>query len=274
MNANVLLFTKIILKMRNCIKLIILGFIWNTWSHEHSYAQFGNSFLDSTELNSLIEELKTKQLDVDLTFTHNENELAFIYKIVLSRFYSHLENVNAYKTFHYLFAKKELNNYSCFDSVSFYFKPPNLQYYYLNLYLPNSSQKNSFHDVFFTDVMKGNMSYFSIIEPNKSIKSEEIIYFLNHYNYNDHVTLIQTELGYFIIENDILYSINNGEKIKASDYFRKYNWEFIDSIFHPKPIVQSNEYITCCDIDSRLDIRTKEEKKAVSLMENFNNKNR
>lgn len=59
--------------------------------------------------------------------------------------------------------------------------------------------------------------------------------FLNYYQDNYNVTLITIMgFGYFVLKDGKLYSINNGQYIKASDYMWKFNMEYIRRRLNPE----------------------------------------
>lgn len=268
-------------------KILLIGLLLSSLTISQSYAQFRNSFLNKDEMTILINELNAKPVYADFIYSHNDIEENFIEKIRIHNFISKSIKLQAYRKF-YLSAKNNIKDRSCFDSASIYFNIS--QTHKLHLYYhSNVNNLDYFYDVNSMQIhedVENSMQIYEDVEnpmkihvdvdnsilylsrPNKLIKEIELIYFLKHYSYEDKVTLLYNHyLGYFIIENDVIYSIQNGNKIRASEYLKKFDWDYISKIFNPTEYPTKTDSIKSSHFPFRLHELTEPMQKAIQLFE-------
>lgn len=248
-------------------KILLIGLLLSSLTISQSYAQFRNSFLNKDEMTILINELKAKPMQaIFIYFSHNDIEENFIEKIRIHNFISKSIKLQAYRMF-YLSAKNNIKDRSCFDSASIYFNIS--QTHMLHLYYhSNANNLDYFYDVNSMQIHEDVENSILYLYRPDLIKEIELIYFLKHYSYEDKVTLLYDHyLGYFIIENDVIYSIQNGNKIRASEYLKKFDWDYISKIFNPTEYPTKTDSIKSSHFPFRLHELTEPMQKAIQLFE-------
>lgn len=203
------------------------------FNFKNSIAQFPNSLLSPIETKQLLEKIHFNLNELEDSNNNFYKQDLKYYDSNKKYILNHLDSSTNVVLVYYLKEENKVVNPNQLDTVLKYFTIHDdfeMLIYKPGHYLKNKN--NSYHIISRTYIEDRIVSY--LYSDTLELIPEEVVYFIDNYNYNDNATLFFVFLsGYFIVEDNVLYKIIGREKIKASEYYRGDEFKKLLTIINP-----------------------------------------